>query len=82
MMQLVLVSDAIKDLIKTFPIMLSKVEVCELGVSGVLVFEDAAGGVSGRRIEGGSAVREESPSRTLVIRYLGSILIFFELNLV
>ena len=67
-----LVSNAIKDLLNTFPIMLSEVDVCRLGVSDVLMLHDAAGDVGGRDVEGGFAAKEESPNRNLVFPFLGA----------
>ena len=46
-----------------------KVGMCGLGVS-VLMFEDSAEDFGGRGVEGGSFVREESPNRTFLIRFL------------
>ena len=78
-----LVRDAIIDLLNNFPKRLLKLGICVLGVCGLLMFEDATGDIGVLGVEDGFAVRENSPNRTLVILFLGGILILFiELKLV
>ena len=72
-----LVRDAMRHLLITFPIIFSEVVICALGLSAVLMFEDAAEDVDRIGAEGEFVVREESPNRNLVIRCLGGILILF-----
>ena len=65
-----LVSGAIKDLLNTFPNILSKVGTFGLGVWGVLMKDDAAWDIGERGVVRCSLVREDSPDRTLVL-FLG-----------
>ena len=82
-----LVRDAISDLLNTFPMMLSKVRFCGLGVRGKLMLEDTAAeiGVVGvedgfaaqEGVDGGFADHEKSPNWTREFCFLGSIIILF-----
>ena len=68
-------SKAIKTLLKNFVIMLSKVCICGLVVRDVLMLDEVAGDFGSRGVVGDSFVREESPNLTLLMRFLGDIMI-------
>ena len=71
-----LVSEAIKDSLTTFPMILSIQGISRPGMRGVLMLDAAAGDVGGRGVVGGSVLRE-SPNLSLEMRFVEGILIWF-----
>ena len=70
-----LVRKAIRVKLKTFPMILSNMDIWGLAVRGVITWEEAA--VGDMDVVSGSAVREDSLNLSLVMHFVDCIVILF-----